>query len=426
MLRFTVRPGIAFANSVVLPGSSCTPTRLYGIPERIINLNCRWACNTSSPMARTKLPPKKIIQKENHKVRSMPLAHAYVRELENAIPVQVFASDRRVRGEVLRLSTTLPKTEVVPHVETTSDVVENGYTSSVTQVATPNTTHFVLLPGNPGVVEYYRQFLSLMQARLPQDVRDNVEIHALGLPGHDFRQLNGDTTYGIKEHTEYVLSYLTSGNIRPSLTESSLVLVGHSYGAFLSLQVLDMLTPDVVSRTSLVFAAPCVWNMEQCAGPVSSFLLRNPFQLTTSSAWLITKLLPKQLRDGLVRLQQYAPLAESATMRFVDHRRWALYRNVCALAQDEMQTIRALRQYPALSSVAARTFVICANEDRWCPPGAVDVMKEAFGPKLTVEYADKSHLKGITHSFVLHTDQCEKVARVVSGWITEIVRSHCR
>ncbi len=235
--------------------------------------------------------------------------------------------------------------------------------------------------------------------------------------------LNGSATFGIAQQTEYVLSYLQSANVTPSLMNSNLVLVGHSYGSFLAMQVLDMLSPDVVKRTSLFHLMPCLWRMGECAGLVSRLLLRNPLQMTTASAWLATKLLPTQLCDYLLGTHTYPASVEETTRKLLSSPSSGLYRNICALAQDEMRTITTLRKYPAIPYVARRTYMLAIENDRWCPPEAVDVIKKAFGDKLTIERPDQSGSEPIGHSFVLSYIQSEKVSRIMSSWLVDLKRS---
>ncbi len=137
-------------------------------------------------MARQKIAPKKYIQKSTAPAaRAIPSKPAPPKQSPLALtaPVQVFESDAGVRGDVIRINPGGERPLVVPvsfRPPVTSTTQDESPAANGAQ-KNPD-THLILLPGNPGVIEYYRQFLLMTCSRLPQDVRASVAVHALGLP----------------------------------------------------------------------------------------------------------------------------------------------------------------------------------------------------------------------------------------------------
>lgn len=399
---------------------------------------------TDAAMARTKTAPKKIIEKTSTaRVVSDSTQKKRGQCLEEILPAQVYTSPDGVRGEVLLLrhgqsvpvaskkdgarALSMPSTarrrrggvgvNVTPS-PLLAAISANGYPAAGVNHGRMH-THIVLLPGNPGVIEYYRPVLRRIFERLPHDVSESTSIHGLGLPGHDVRELNGAATFNIADHKKYVMAFLDSTNLSPPLAESRLVFIGHSYGSFLSLKVLNELGQSVRARASLVLLMPALWHMARCAGTAMCLLLRDALGATTWTSWALTAALPERVRNKLIGLLDHDPAVQTVTGRVVDGRRHGLYRNICNLARDEMVNIMAPRDNAAAAALGPRTLFLHANRDRWCPPDAQSAIKEAFGPELTVEFTGEH----VEHAFVLEREQSESVASSVASWVAEFVRS---
>lgn len=366
-------------------------------------------------MARQKLTPRKVIQKPS--ATRTPSAKAPV-PAPTAPGPATFTSKVGVIGEVIRLSPGRPAPTV--HLDAAPPAANGDSAPTDDSADQTTTTHVIVLPGNPGVIGFYADFGSLLCDRLPHDVGSATELHLLGLPGHDAGALNGPATFGLSDHIAHVLAYLQSRNVSPSPGKSRVVLAGHSYGFFLTLRVLESLPPPVVAKTSLVGLMPCAWRMGYCAGPVARALLSNPLGIVTGSAWLMSRIMPKRLAEYAFNTHQFPAGAAGCTQRLLESPPTGLFRNVCTLAQDEMREIGEAPGFPAARAVAGRTFLFTVDDDRWCPTEAVAALRAAFGEKVTVERPRAGET--VEHAFVLDYAQCEKVARVVAAWVTEVER----
>lgn len=282
-------------------------------------------------------------------------------------------------------------------------------------------THIVVLPGNPGVIEFYRRWLLELANRLPHDVRQRVTVHGLGLPGHDLRCLNGSRTFGIEDHRRYVESYLSSTNVLPSAATSQVVFVGHSYGAHLILRLLSE-KPHLIKRSHLIMLMPAVHQMSACMPSFIHFITNQSVaNILVPVVSALTSISPSSWRKSLVQSLLYDACSESVLFQMTAaHKRQQLFHNCVALANDEKKSILHPRQQAASALLGpSRSFLLWTDNDCWCTEENVDAIRSAFG-NLTVKLIGFE--SPVKHAFMLHSTEMQRVASVVASWLLEILR----
>lgn len=344
-------------------------------------------------MARHRFAPRHIITKSDA-LKQISTKVCVV--LPERPPTEIFTTSSGVRGEILRLG------------------VLAGASAAETRHM-----HVVFLPGNPCVIEYYRPLLRQLYQRLPHGAQQNITAHGLGLPGHDLRELNGVREFVIQDHLEYCLEYLRSELVVPRVEESEVVIMGHSYGCFLGLKVIQRL--KLRERAGYVMVMPALYRMAECAGGLMRFMLRDTWRVTTWGAWAVTALVPPLVRDIVVRGMKHESEVEAVSMRLVDGRRRGLYLNICSLARDEMVQILDPRSEET-KGLGGSSLLVHADGDRWCPPKGMERIREAFGDGLQLKFAGE----GVKHTFVLSAEETEKVVKIVATWISELVRKRIK
>ena len=262
-------------------------------------------------------------------------------------------------------------------------------------------THVVFLPGNPGLVSFYRGVLSRALARCPSDIRSGIAVHALALPGHDARRLNGDKTFVVSDHVSFVRSYIES-HIDIS---KNLIVCGHSYGAFLGLRVLKLLPESLVKSASAFLLMPCVRAMNDCCTLTQKAVIRDPFGLVSRLASVLGRNVPYSL---LARMQ-WSEFATETLSGLLSNADSSLYSNVTALARDEMLEINMPPSVPALKSECVR--VLWVDNDQWCTDETVKAITQRY-PGCFVE-----KLNGVQHAFSLDQVQGESVAKALASWL---------
>jgi hypothetical protein len=340
-----------------------------------------------------------------------------------AAPTHVYTSPRsRVRGEVLRLAPPTGASPGWPVRGSPAQGRRHRGGCAATAPRLPTHTHVVFLPGNPGVIECYRRWLCELVERLPLDVRSATSVHGVGYPGHDVRELNGPTVFGITDHVSYVRDYLSSAQLSPPLSASRVVFLGHSFGSFLALRILNA-DKALAARAHIVMLMPAVHRMSDCRPPLVRLIThRAASNVLVPTVNTLARLLPRAAVRAAFRAAGVVEGGSNAALsRMFDGRRGALFENCLSLAREEMEQIQHPADEPACAMVgASRAYLYWTEDDAWCKADSVDAIRTAFGD-LVVEHAGPD--EGVTHAFSTDVPQLEAVARCVAYWITGICRA---
>jgi hypothetical protein len=106
----------------------------------------------------------------------------------------------------------------------------------------------VMVPGNPGLIEFYRPFLSHLFARLQSQHKDGVTVEVYGLSMAGFavspegrkRQRSWLKPYGLQEQINYMERKVmeVSERMERQGAKPRIVLMGHSVGSYVLLELL--------------------------------------------------------------------------------------------------------------------------------------------------------------------------------------------
>ena len=267
------------------------------------------------------------------------------------------------------------------------------------------TLRVCVLPGNPGVAEYYADFVEALQLELgpSASVCGKSAAHqcavnqsltpafcalpAVGLLGHSRVPLYA-RTFDLEEQVAHVVRFVDEltaeeGNAAP------LVLVGHSIGAWLALRALRE-RPDRV----------------QCVTGLYPFLMNNSasrLQRVLAAAvklrplvWLVAQLtsllaiLPVRWRRALLGpvLRGVGGLGDTAVDITCDWLRAASVHNTCTLGAAEFAALAAEPDYASLRQFAARVSLFYGGvEDIWGPPHHAEAVRRN-APGLSVTEDD--------------------------------------
>ena len=353
-----------------------------------------------------------------------------LRSLEAYIPTKVFTSDQKVHGEVLQLNPIQEHAKSAQaSISRAKSVCYTRKSRTARRIDFENTvnnhrhTHIILFPGNPGLIEFYRDLMRIIWEQLPEEVCANSTMHGLGLPGHDVRKLNDDRRFGIADHVQYASSYLE--NVSPPVETSNLVFIGHSYGSYLILRILEA-NPDLRKRAYFMMLMPAIWYLQKCAGSVLTSMLTGVTRsITTKVAEFVTALLarsPRSLRSTMLGLSGNDSHASDVLQSWIENGRRDLYNNITELLSHEVRDIQSPEDHDFVESLGPRSYLyVVENGDKWCPPEALDAIKAAFGARLTTHIESASTL---SHAFVLKDAETELVAEKLSNWITEITEKN--
>uniref|UniRef100_A0A131Y1H3 Lipid droplet-associated hydrolase n=1 Tax=Ixodes ricinus TaxID=34613 RepID=A0A131Y1H3_IXORI len=271
---------------------------------------------------------------------------------------------------------------------------------------------FIFFPGNPGIIEYYEEFL--------QEIYDNLEgkLHVCGLAhaGHDVlpRNLRAPPPnenwhlYGLEGQVAHKVDFVKThvSNDRP------VFLAGHSIGAYMVLQMLKQRKELNVKRSFLLF--PVFERLAQTPNAKALVLSSLLLKLAT---WLLVALLfvlPEFVKAALIEwhFKDIQPSMRNrikkATLTLFTP---AIFKLMVNMAEDELDQVKQRDEGTIRDNLKRLTFYY-GSEDNWCPIEYFRDMRRAF-PDADLNLCEHN----LKHAFTLHST-CEMSA-FVSGRVKD-------
>ncbi|KAI9030291.1 hypothetical protein DFJ74DRAFT_702617 [Hyaloraphidium curvatum] len=271
----------------------------------------------------------------------------------------------------------------------------------------------VMVSGNPGIVDFYNDFLSDVHTFLGK----RIAIVATGHIGHSTTLPAPDSdvfSHTLAEQVEAKIALVRQAmEWYPS---ASIYIAGHSIGAWISSQVLKALedeprikglyclfptledivnTPNGV-RQHRMFKPP--WR-NLLAGLISSLRLALPTDALVDLVARLSSQPPEYARITALRLAGYSTVLSALIM-----------------SDDEMSAVAALdRDFFARNAHRVRGYY--STRDAWAPLAHYRNLRSVFPP----EHLERLQLDPyqLPHAFVLDRGDAEHVAGVVAGWLKE-------
>uniref|UniRef100_A0A3B4FB47 Lipid droplet-associated hydrolase n=1 Tax=Pundamilia nyererei TaxID=303518 RepID=A0A3B4FB47_9CICH len=263
---------------------------------------------------------------------------------------------------------------------------------------------FLIIPGNPGVVGFYRTFMQTLHSRCGYQ----HPVWAVSHAGHcappasmdmieDGASAAEDDVFGLDGQVEHKLAFLRNHVPR----ETSLVLIGHSIGCYIILEMMKRNPERKVLKALLLF--PTIERMAQSPqGKVMTPVLCHMRYVVYLPLFLLS-LLPDRLKVGLIRLIfNLCGLFPRAA-------------NAMYLGGQEMRKVLK-RDDTTIGKHLDKLIFYYGATDHWCPVHYYHDIKRDF-PLGDFKLCEN----GFRHAFVL--DAGREVAEMVFEWIREDLRS---
>ncbi|KAM3065645.1 hypothetical protein ACMFMF_010868 [Clarireedia jacksonii] len=326
---------------------------------------------------------------------------------------------------------------------------------------TPTYNLIFFITGNPGLIGYYAIFLKKLHERLSSSsTKSSNTFHIFGqsLAGLETNEEVAEDPsipqklYSLEEQIEYVRKALVERmhDVPDGSTGyKNVILIGHSVGSYILLEILTRLTPEGSLPTpppllSGILLFPTVTHISASPSGTKFALLSSlpGFPLLASSAAKgLLYLAPNRILDFLIpKVTGMPPPAAKVTRDFLRSRagvHQALY-----LAKDEMETITEDRWNEDIWGLEAggggeerrrtpRLVFYFGRNDHWVADHTRDALIAARGlngvvaDEESVSFSGEGGSKpimmidreGIDHSFCVHSSEpmAEKVSRWVQG-----------
>lgn len=321
------------------------------------------------------------------------------------------------------------------------------------------------IPGNPGLIEYYRSFLVYVQEELQSS---NVILYGASHDGFEFHAQTSSTESGQSHPPPYSLREEIDGvkfKLQRKAREIAaqqpgqplqVILVGHSVGTYILLEVLEWWQSqphehEVFTLVSGICLFPTIVDMfKSDKGKVFQYVLEIPFLgiflqtlihligfFPAALTRLATLMTPGQKgAEGVEGADVTRALATSKHG----------VRQVIRMARDELREIKSDKWHDEhiwgnVDAVFAseedspglprtKLFFYWGEEDYWVHSGTRDELIAKRGRLEREETVHDTKLwpvmqvdqEGAPHTFGLFPEHSKRVAKVTAGWVDDAVK----
>uniref|UniRef100_A0A8D2Q2Z9 Lipid droplet-associated hydrolase n=1 Tax=Varanus komodoensis TaxID=61221 RepID=A0A8D2Q2Z9_VARKO len=254
---------------------------------------------------------------------------------------------------------------------------------------------FLVIPGNPGIVGYYQTFIQTLYFGLNQKYPVWVVSHA----GHCKLPSGMEMAEDFQDRNDVFGLHV------------KLVLIGHSVGCYIILEIMKYAPGLEVLRSVLLF--PTIEHIAQSPnGKMMTPLLCQLRYVLYVPVYLMT-FLPARVKNYLVHLalRGHKHVDETVLITAVDMINMDCIANVMYLGSEEMRMITERNSAIIRQHLKKLTFYY-GTGDRWCPVQFYEEMKMEF-PDGDIRLCEK----GIPHAFV--STFPKEVAEMVIDWVQD-------
>ncbi|KAF3905964.1 hypothetical protein ABW21_db0202570 [Orbilia brochopaga] len=306
---------------------------------------------------------------------------------------------------------------------------------------------FIFLPGNPGLISYYTEYLTALSEHLAHTTLPSARFTVFGasLAGFNVSSTSSTGFYSLEAQVTRqieMLVYLLSRN-----PEIKVILAGHSLGAYLLLESLHRLSDDPAHRVLKqrvvggIGLFPALTHLARShSGKTFTKLLNIPYLLpiflflANLLAWVVPRVLLSFL-IGLVNPHFNIP-ARKTTVSFIKSPNGIA--QAVKLGRDELDTIRddawshAIWGHESLRADTELVFYF-GESDHWVADTERDALIRDRG-RGGIRWRGEDMYTGdrwkprmmvcednVQHSFCVGTRGSELMAEKTAAWIEEIV-----
>ncbi|XP_066091289.1 lipid droplet-associated hydrolase isoform X1 [Saccopteryx bilineata] len=272
-----------------------------------------------------------------------------------------------------------------------------------------------IITGNPGFSAFYVPFAKAIYSSINRRFPVWVVSHG----GHvltpkdkkilatidDPNGQESKDTYGLRGQVEHKIAFLRAHVPK----EIKLVIVGHSIGCYISLQILKLAPELPIIHSFLLF--PTIERMSESPnGRIATPLLCWLRYALYLPAYLLLKPCPGMIKSWLIRmvLQRMNLQTEFSLLNVCEP--FCLVNAAYLGAQEMMQVVK--RDNEIIKEHLSKLTFYYGTIDRWCPTEYYEDIKKDF-PDGDIRLCEKK----IGHAFILSSSQ--DMADVVADWLND-------
>lgn len=280
----------------------------------------------------------------------------------------------------------------------------SGYKTDVMEIrAKDPTLHVLFIPGNPGVVSFYRDFLESLYELLG----GTASITAVGHLSHTEKNWEQGRLFSLKEQTDHKISFIQQ---EVQDTEVPIILVGHSIGAYISVEVFRRF-PEKVIRYIGLYPFLAVNTGSQQQSVIKSIAMSQFLCATLGFLAALIGSLPTCASRFIAKKSLGKSWSATAIEAF--HRNVLQYhtvRNMLFMAMTEFKKLVEAPDWVFMRGKQSQMAFLFGLDDHWGPLQMLDeIVKQIPGAVVEIEK------EGHTHAF-----SCTKAG---SLWVAQFVAS---
>ncbi|KAG2215264.1 hypothetical protein INT45_003614 [Circinella minor] len=269
------------------------------------------------------------------------------------------------------------------------------------------------IPGNPGLVEYYTDFLE----EIHRNVTFPLEIFAVSNLGMTITT-PATTKFGAtKENKLFSLQDQINHKIacfdilRQENPDIEFILMGHSIGAYISVEVLKKRHTQNITRVVTLFPTIREIGLSPNGLAFTKLFSYVPTSIVSTCATLFSYI-SSPILERLVMLLtgQKDPCAQVTAHRLLQG---SVVKNCLYMAQCEMEQVGEL-DLDFYNAHAQKFIIYYSRNDKWAPLDHYQYMKQNF-PKHEHLYLCE---QDIPHSFTLDPQNASYMAHKVVNWLS--------
>lgn len=263
--------------------------------------------------------------------------------------------------------------------------------------------HVLFIPGNPGIVTYYKDFVESLYDQLG----GSASVTAVGHISHSKKDWENGRFFSLQEQIDHKVEFMRQ---EMQNSRTPLLLVGHSIGSYISMEILRK----------------CPEKVTYCIG-LYPFLTLNPGSMKQSMiknisassiicaavSLIVASLgsLPSRFSRFIVANslgKSWSPLAIKATCTHL--LQYHTMRNVLFMAMTEFKQLPEVPDWAFLRANREKIAFLFGLDDHWGPLHVLEEISKTI-PEITLAIEREGH----THSF-----SCTEAGSV---WVAEHIVS---
>lgn len=268
----------------------------------------------------------------------------------------------------------------------------------------------LFIPGNPGAVEYYEEFVSALYEGLQR----TVPIWGISHAGHvappsgqQLPKLQGnDDLYNLEGQISHKIAFINM--FVPK--DRQIVLIGHSIGCYMVLEILKRMTDLKIVKSFLLF--PTIERLSTSPQGQWIWPILNYFRLPALlSVYALSYLNPQLQWRLLLWYFRDKPVPDCVLRASMNLFQPECVRICMFMGKDELDNVTTLDVDNIQDNLFRLTFYY-GVKDQWCPVSYYQDLREVF-PQGDIRLCRHN----FEHSFVLQNSK--EVGALVAGWILE-------